>query len=272
MKISIHQINKLRKLTGIGIMDCKKALTLTKGNIDEAIYFLRKKGKEISITRSSFQMKDGAVISSVNADYTSGTIIGISCETDFLSKSHEFLNFLLELSKKSLNSFSKEGFLESFFSKKELVKDAIFRKMAIVKEKLELKIFERVDSPFVIDYTHNNHKISTLIGFSSKINKSPARNIAMHVTAMNPLSIDEDDIPNTIVEKEINFIKDQIKKEKIRSEDIKQKIVEGKIQKFIFNNTLLNQKFIRNNKINVKEYLNQFDNKIKINFFKRVKI
>ncbi|WP_185872044.1 translation elongation factor Ts [Blattabacterium cuenoti] len=275
MKISVFQINKLRKITGIGIMDCKNALINSNGNIDEAIHILRKKGEKIAINRSLFQMKDGVIISQINSNFTSGTIIGISCETDFLSKNLEFLNFSFMLSKKSLEFYTKEDFLKSFLHDKNYhgsVKDIIINKMGVVGEKIELKIFERIDSPFVMNYTHNNYKIATLIGLSSKINVSIAKNIAMHIAAMNPIAINKEGIPNILLEKEIDIIKNQIKKE-IKSDKIKQKIIKGKIQKFILDNTLLNQKFIKNNKISIQEYLNKNNNNnLKINFFKRVSI
>ncbi|WP_185853160.1 translation elongation factor Ts [Blattabacterium cuenoti] len=271
MKIPVYQINKLRKMTGVGIMDCKKALIDSNGNIDEAILILRKKGEKIAINRSSFQMKDGAVISSISSDHSSGTIIGLSCETDFLSKSYEFLSFLSMLSKKSLSCHTKEDFLSSYYHEMNSVKEMIVSHMGVVGEKLELKIFERIDSPFVIDYTHNNHKIATLVGFSSEINISVARNIAMHITAMNPIAINEDEIPNKLMKKEVDIIKNQVKTE-IRSDDMMQKIIQGKIKKFVLNNTLLNQKFIKDNKINIQEYLNKYNKNLKINFFKRVSI
>ncbi|WP_185859119.1 translation elongation factor Ts [Blattabacterium cuenoti] len=271
MKISAFQIKKLRKMTGVGVMDCKKALIDSKGNIDEAILILRKKGEEIAINRSHFQIKDGALISSINSDYSSGTIIGLSCETDFLSKSYEFLSFLSILSKKSLTCHTKEDFLSSFFHEKKTVKEMIISHMGVSGERLELKIFEKIDSPFVIDYTHNNHKIATLVGFSSEINISVARNIAMHITAMNPIAINESEIPDLLMKKEIDIIKNQVKK-KGKSENMEKKIIQGKIKKFILNNTLMSQKFIKDNKINIQEYLNKFNKNIKINLFKRVSI
>ncbi|ACY40251.1 translation elongation factor EF-Ts [Blattabacterium sp. (Blattella germanica) str. Bge] len=272
MKISVYQINELRKITGVGVMDCRKALIDSNGNIDEAILLLRKKGEKIAINRSSFQMKEGGVLSNISSDSSYGTIIGISCETDFLSKSSEFLNFLSMLSKKSLSYHTKDDFLNSFCHENNSVQEMIIRKMGVVGEKLELKIFERIESPFVIDYTHNNYKIATLVGFSSELNISVARNIAMHITAMNPIAVNEEQIPDVVMKKEIDIIKNQVKKE-IKSCDMIKKIIQGKIQKFILNNTLMNQKFIKDNKINIREYLSKYYNKnLKINLFKRVGI
>ncbi|WP_185849046.1 translation elongation factor Ts [Blattabacterium cuenoti] len=269
MKVSVKEIYKLRKITGIGIMDCKKALVDSNGDINEAIRFLRKKGEKIVINRSSYQMKDGALIASVNLNHSCGTIIGIRCETDFLSKSHEFLDFLSILSKKSLLFNNKTDFLNSSYNNNENIREMIVSKMGVVKEKLELKIFEKIDSPFVINYTHNTNKIASLVGFSSEINISVAKNIAMHVAAMNPIAINEKEIPDSLINEETEIIKTQVEKENI-SDSIKKKIIQGKIKKFVWDNTLLNQKFIKNNKITVQKYLDKYDKNLKINIFKRV--
>ncbi|WP_185866967.1 translation elongation factor Ts [Blattabacterium cuenoti] len=271
MKIPLHKINKLRKMTGIGIMDCKEALMHSNGNIDQAIHILRKKGEKIAINRSHFKMKDGALIASVNFNYSCGTIIGISCETDFLSKGSEFLGFLSILSKQSLLFNNKIDFLSSSYNEYDSIQEMIVNKMGVVGEKLELKIFEKINSPFVINYTHNTNKIATLVGFSTKINMSIAKDIAMHVAAMNPIAIDEKEIPSLLINEEIEIIKDQVKKEN-KPDSVIKKIIQGKIKKFISENTLLNQKFIKNTNITIQEYLDKYDKNLKINIFKRVSI
>lgn len=273
MKISINKINELRKITGIGVMDCKDALEKVNGNIEDAISFLRKKGEKISINRFSSKMKEGAVITAINYDHSFGTIIGLSCETDFLSKSSTFLSFLSILSKKSLSYTKKEDFLKAPYNDNTTIKEFITQKISVMKENIELKIFERLESTFVIDYTHNK-KISVLVGFSDRVNLSCARNIAMQIAAMNPISINREDFPNFLVDKEIEIIKNQIEKEKFykKSKDIIEKIIKGKIEKFISDNTLLNQKFIKKDKITIRDYLSEVNDKLIINNFKRISI
>ncbi|WP_185855886.1 translation elongation factor Ts [Blattabacterium cuenoti] len=270
-KISSDQIFKLRKKTGVGIMDCKKALIETNGNFDDAVIFLRKIGKEIAMNRSSFEMKEGGVFSSVNMDRTCGTIIGLSCETDFLSKSSVFLNFLKKLSDHSLSYNNKKEFLSSRLNEKN-IEEMIYEKMGIVGERLELKFFERIDATFVSSYTHNN-KISTLVGFSSQkgINDLIARNIAMHVTAMNPIAIDEKTVPDSLIKEEIDIIQYQINSKKIDRKTT-EKIIQGKTRKFLLKNTLVHQKFIKNNKITIQEYINKYNKNLKITLYKRVTI
>ncbi|WP_185870337.1 translation elongation factor Ts [Blattabacterium cuenoti] len=271
MRVSSSKILKLRKRTGVGIMECKKALIETNGNFDDAINFLRKRGKKIAINRSSFERKEGGVFSSISTDNSFGTIIGLKCETDFLSKSSVFLDFLKQLSNHSLSCNNKQEFLSSFLNKRN-VKDMIYEKISVVGEILELKIFERVDSPFVINYTHTNNKIATLVGFSSKkgINNSIAKDIAMHITAMNPIAIDENRIPDFILKKEVEIIRSQIENEKKIDTVTFEKIIKGKIRKFILENTLIHQKFIKNNKITIQEYINQYNKNLKITLYKRV--
>jgi translation elongation factor Ts len=271
MKISAKEIYNLRKKTGIGIMDCKKALIHSNGNINEAIRILRKKGEKIAINRSSFSMKNGAVIATVNSNYSCGTIIGVSCETDFLSKSHEFIDFLSLLSKHSLSFNNKTNFLHSSYNEYQSVQEMIINKMGVVGEKLELKIFEKINSTFVMNYTHNNNRIATLVGFSDKINMSVAKDIAMHITAMNPIAIDEKEIPTLLMKDEIDLFENQINKEN-KSDYTKKIMIQGKIKKFVSENTLINQKFIKNNRITIRQYLDQYDKNLKINFFKRISI
>ncbi|WP_185866407.1 translation elongation factor Ts [Blattabacterium cuenoti] len=271
MKIPAIQIKKLRKLTGIGIMDCKEALINSNGNLDKAINFLRKKGENIATKRSFLEVKEGALHSSINDDQTFGVIIGLSCETDFLSKNKNFLDFLSTLSKISLLYHTKKKFLSSLY-RGRTIQDLIIEKMGVVGEKMELKIFERIESPFVTGYIHNNRKIATLVGFSNHtkgINKTMARDISMHITAMNPIAIDEKEIPDSIVEKEKEIISYQVEKEN-KPSDIKKKIILGKVRKFILENTLLNQKFIKDNKITIREYMNKFNKNLKVQIYKRI--
>ncbi|WP_185851972.1 translation elongation factor Ts [Blattabacterium cuenoti] len=273
MKISVQKINELRKITGIGIMDCKKALILSHGEIDKAILFLRKKGEKVAMNRSSYKMKEGAIIASVNLNYCIGTIIGISCETDFLSKSSEFLDFLSALAKKSFLFDNKNDFLCNSYNEHGNIQEMIVNKMGVVGEKLELKIFEKINSPFIMNYTHNTNKIGVLVGFSTKINIYVAKDIAMHIAAMNPIAISKKEIPNSLMNEETEIIKEQVqKKNRNKSDSIKEKILQGRINKFVEENTLLNQKFIKNSKITVQEYLNQHNQNLKINIFKRVSI
>ncbi|WP_185873142.1 translation elongation factor Ts [Blattabacterium cuenoti] len=272
MKISISKIKELRKFTGIGIMECKKALINSNGDIKKAIFFLKKEGKKISINFSKNKTDEGALISYIKNDDTFGTILGISCETDFLSKSKDFLNLLYDLSKKSVSYNYKIDFLNSSYNNEETVNDFIKNKIVIFKEKIKISVFETIKAPYVINYTHNN-KIAALVGFSKKIEKYIAKNIAMHIVAMNPLSISENDFPKNILKEEKNIIRQQVENEnKEKQTKIIEKIIIGKIKKLILDNTLINQKFIKDNSLTVNEYINKFEKDFNILSFKRINI
>ncbi len=272
MKFSISKLKELRKITGIGIIDCKEALIFSNGNIKNAILFLRKKGKKIYINRYNATTSEGVLMSSVNSNFTVGTIIGISCETDFLSKNKDFLDFSFLLSNHSLLYKNKNSFLNSSFNKFK-IEDLIIDKMGVVGEKLILNIFEYLEGKFIIEYTHNNNKISVLVQFSKKFDVLFARDIAMHIAAMNPLSIDCKDFPENILQEEIKIIKNQvIINNKNKSDNLIDKIIKGKLKKFINDNTLLNQTFIKNKKLTIKDYLYSFDKKLNIISFKRINI
>ncbi|WP_185882270.1 translation elongation factor Ts [Blattabacterium cuenoti] len=269
MTINIDQIYKLRKKTGIGILDCKNALIKSNGHFEEAIIFLRKKGKKIYFKKSLDDIKHGAIISITNQNKNIGNIIGLSCETDALSTSREFIFFLKKIANISLCYNNKEFFLNK-------IKNLIYDQIAITSEKIELKIFEQIHSPCVLHYTHY-YKIATLVGFLSTIkteeyNKytNDLKNIVLHITAMNPISINQNDFPKSLIKKELEIIKDQIKNEN-QSETIKNSMISGKIKKFIMNNTLINQKYIKNTKITIQEYLKNFKH-IQINNYKRISI
>ncbi|WP_185882771.1 translation elongation factor Ts [Blattabacterium cuenoti] len=275
MNISISQINLLRKKTGVGVIDCKNALIHSCGDIEKAIIFLRKKGKKIFHVKSNTEIKEGSILSSVNSDCSIGTIVGISCETDFLSRSVDFLKLLNKVSQESLyfKGKDKTEFLKSKCkngNSHHSIQDMIHDYLSIFKEKIELKIFEKREGRFIANYTHN-YKIATLLGFSSKLNHNIARDIAMHVTAMDPLFIKEKHASKILIKNELEIIKSQIKKEK-KPENILNKIIRGKLKKFLISNSLIHQYFIKNHKITIKDYLRNHDKNVLIRFFKRIKI
>ncbi|WP_185864869.1 translation elongation factor Ts [Blattabacterium cuenoti] len=269
MKVSISEIQKLRKLTGVGIIDCKNALLNSNGNIEEAIFFLKKKGEKIALNRSKFETKEGGLIAKVDNNNNYGVIIGINCETDFLSKSTEFIKLLNDLSQKAFFYSSKKEFLNSLYHNNDSVNNILNKKIGIFKEKLDLNTFEKVEAPFVMSYTHNNNKLASIVAFSKKLDYKVAKNITMHVAGMNPVSISEKDFPKSVLKKEIKVFEQQ-NNQYYKSKDLRDKIIKGKIKKLILENTLLNQKFIKNNNITVFDYLKENSKNSDILSFKRV--
>lgn len=269
-KVHVNDIIKLRKKTGFGIMECKKSLIVMEGNFDKAIEFLRKTNKNKNYAYSEYNMTQGALVSKVNSNNKKGVIVGINCETDFVAKNDLFLKLANEIAEIALNFDNKNKVL-SFLIKKIKIKEILFDYQTIIGEKLTFKIFEKLESNFIASYAHYGNKIAALAAISLAL---PGINIigkelAMQIVAMNPIALNKEEIPSNILEKEKEIIKDQECREG-KSEDLVEKIVTGKLKKFICDNTLLYQKYIKNQKITVQNYLNQFNNKISITKYKRI--
>lgn len=269
-KIHISDIIKLRKKTGFGIMECKKSLIVMEGNLEKAIEFLRKTNKDKNYVRSEHNTTQGIVVSKVNATNKKGVIVVINCETDFVAKNVLFLKLANEIAETALNFEDKDKIL-SYSIKNIKIKEILFNYQTMIGEKLTFNIFEKIESDFVASYIHHGNKIAALAGFSLAL---PGINIigkelAMQIAAMNPIALNKEEIPFNILKKEKEILKDQECREG-RSKDLVEKIVEGKLKKFICDNTLLCQKYIKNQKITVQNYLKQFNDKISIKEYKRI--
>lgn len=251
-KISIHEILDLRKKTGLGIMTCKKALIEVNGDINKAINFLIKDGQKINTLNSKLENKNnnGIVIAKTNPNNTIGVVIILTCQTDFVSKNEKFISLAKEILDISLLCHDKYSLL-NYKIDKYYIKDKIIYYMNIFKEKIELKLFEKINSPFVSCYVHNGNKIASLVGFKRYYNgiENIGKNISMQVVATNPKYIDENDLFSYKEIYKNNFL-DQEKLEKI----------------------LLYQSYIKNTKISVKEYIENLNKNIKISIFKRINI
>jgi len=267
-KVSVNDILKLREKTGFGIMDCKKALIVMKGNFSKAIELLRKTSKNKTYNPSDIETTQGVIISKVNSNNKKGIIIGINCETDFVAKNDLFIKLANAIAEIALNCNNKDNIL-SYSIRNRSIKEIIFEYMTIIGEKLTLNIFEKLESYFVAQYVHHGNKIAALVGLSSAPNDVHiiGKELAMQVVAMNPIGLKE--IPYNILEQEQEILKEQERRFG-KSEDLLEKIVQGKLKKFICENTLICQKYIKNQKITVQDYLKDFNRKISITGYKRI--
>jgi len=268
-KITAAEVNNLRKTTGAGMMDCKNALVEADGNIDLAIEVLRKKGQKVAAKRADRDSKEGAAIAIVNDDHTSGALIVLGCETDFVGKNESFVNLAKELANKALQSASKEELLNSDFGG-ITVAEKLIEQTGVIGEKIELSSFEKINAPFVGSYIHSGNKIATLVGLSAKVEGADvvAKDVAMQAAAMNPIALNEDGVSKDIIEKEIEIAKDQLRQEG-KPEAMLDKISQGKIRRFFKDNTLVNQDFIKDNKVSVANYVKSIGD-VKVTDFKRV--
>jgi len=267
-KITAAEVNKLRKTTGAGMMDCKKALVEANGDFDLAIEILRKKGQKVAAKRADRESTEGAAIAVVNEDKTEGAVIVLGCETDFVGKNESFVNLAKELAQKALHSASKEELLNADFGG-ITVAEKLIEQTGVIGEKIELAAFEKISAPYVGSYIHSG-KIATIVGLSAKIDgvEEVAKDVAMQAAAMNPIALNEEGVEQDVIEKEIEIAKDQLRQEG-KPEEMLDKIAQGKLRRFFKDNTLVNQDFIKDSKVSVSKYVKSIGD-IEIIDFKRV--
>lgn len=270
VKITAAEVNKLRQTTGAGMMDCKKALVEAEGDFEKAIEILRKKGQKVAANRADRESSEGAAIAKVNADNTSGVVISLNCETDFVAKNDSFVTLANELADLALNFDKKEDFLAADF-KGITVQDKLIEQTGVIGEKLEIGGFERLSAPFVGSYIHAGNKIATLVGLSAFVDGADvaAKDVAMQAAAMNPVALNEAGVDQSIIDKEIEIAKDQLRQEG-KPEAMLDNIAKGKLNRFFKDNTLVNQDFIKDSKQSVAQYVKSVDSKLEITGFKRV--
>lgn len=269
VKVTAAEVNKLRKSTGAGMMDCKKALVEAEGDFEKAIDILRKKGQKVAAKRADRESSEGAAIAKVNDNKTEGVSIVLGCETDFVGKNESFVSLAHELAELALDFDSKEAFLAANF-KGMSVAEKLIEQTGVIGEKLGINVFEKITAPFVGSYIHAGNKIATIVGLSSVVDGGDvvAKDVAMQVAAMNPIALDENEVDASIIEKEIEIAKDQLRAEG-KPEAMLDTIAKGKIKRFFKDNTLVNQAFIKNSKQTVSEYVKTIGD-ISVTGFKRV--
>ncbi|MEN8123849.1 MAG: translation elongation factor Ts [Bacteroidota bacterium] len=316
-KITAAEVNKLRKMTGAGMMDCKNALVEADGDFDKAIDVLRKKGQKVAAKRADRSSSEGAAIAKVNDSNTVGALIVLGCETDFVGKNDNFVALANKLAETALNFTDKESFLNADFEGMS-VADKIIEQTGVIGEKLEIASFERIEAPFVGSYIHGN-KIATIVGLSAAVDNADelAKDLAMQAASMGATTLSYKDFDPSFVASETEARIAVIEKENIelgrlgktlknvpqyismsqltdevlakaeedakaelraegKPEKIWDKILPGKLERFISDNTtldneqcLLDQEFIKDSKMSVADYVNSYGD-VKVVDFKRV--
>jgi elongation factor Ts len=267
--ITAADVNKLRTATGAGMMDCKKALVEAEGDFDLAIENLRKKGQKVAANRSDRESTEGAAIAVVNADKTAGVVITLNCETDFVGMNESFVKMATEMANQALNYDSKEAFLASDFNG-ITVADKLIEQTGVIGEKLEIRTFEKLEGAFVGSYIHSGNKIATLVSLSANVTGADeaSRNIAMQAAAMSPIALNEAGVDAVTIEKEIEIAKDLLRQEG-KPEEMLDNIAKGKLARFFKDNTLVNQDYIKDNKLSVAAYAKSVDANLIVTGFKR---
>ena len=268
--ITAADVNKLRTITGAGMMDCKKALVEADGDFDLAIENLRKKGQKVAANRSDRESTEGAAIAVVNADKTSGVVITLNCETDFVGKNEGFVKLATDLANLAINFDTKEAFLAADFNGLT-VAEKLIEQTGVIGEKIEIASFERLSGAFVGSYIHAGNKIAVLTSLSANVAgaEEASRNVAMQAAAMSPIALDEAGVDAAIVEKEIEIAKDLLRQEG-KPEAMIENIAKGKLGRFFKDNTLVNQDYIKDSSMSVANYIKSVDTGLTVTGFRRV--
>jgi len=268
--ITAADVNKLRTITGAGMMDCKKALVEADGDFDLAIENLRKKGQKVAANRSDRESTEGAAIAVVNTDKTEGVVITLNCETDFVGKNEGFVKLATELANLALNHDTKESFLAADFNG-ITVTEKLIEQTGVIGEKIEVASFEKLKGAFIGSYIHAGNKIATLVALSANVDgaEEAARNVAMQAAAMNPIALDESGVDADTVAKEIEIAKDMLRQEG-KPEAMIENIAKGKLGRFFKDNTLVNQDYIKDGAVSVSGYVKSVNPSLTVTGFKRV--
>jgi len=269
--ITAAEVAKLRKQTGAGMMDCKKALQENDGDFEKAIDFLRKKGAKVAAKRADKDATEGYVIAKTTKDNSFGVVLMVNCETDFVAKGEEFINFVTGLADLALEN--KPANLAEMTSLKLgnlTVTDALAELVGKTGEKMEFDTFATIAAPKVYGYNHIGNKIGTLVGFNKNIADidEKGHDIAMQIAAMNPIAIDKENVSKETIDRELEVGKELARQEG-KPEAMLDKIAQGRLGKFFKENTLVNQEFIKDGKVTVKQYLQATDKDLTVTEFYR---
>ena len=268
--ISAADVAKLRKITLAGMMDCKTALEESNGDFDKAIEIIRKKGQAVANKRADREATEGVVLAKVTADGKFGALTVLNSETDFVAKNAEFISLatkILDLALAKKPASLDE--LKALPLENSTVEGKIIEFVGIIGEKLSLSYYEKVEAPFVQAYIHPGNKLATITGFSKAgLDIQVYKDVAMQVAAMSPVAVDKNDVPESVIAQEIEIGKEQARRD-VKPEEMLEKIAQGKLAKFYKESTLLNQEYIKDNKLTIRQYLQSVDKSLTVSSFKR---
>lgn len=273
MTISAADVNKLRQLTGAGMMDCKKALTETNGDMDAAIDYLRKKGQKISASRADRDAKEGAVIAKTTADKKTGVIVLVSCETDFVAKNEDFVAFANQVADIALaNKPADADALKALDMNGLPISERLIEQMGKIGEKIDVSRYEIMEGDNIVPYIHAGNRLGVLVSLTtspSENNFVAGKDVAMQIAALNPIALDKGDVDAAVVAREIEIAKEQVRAEG-KPENMIEKIAEGKLGKFYKESTLLNQEFVKDSSKTISQMLDGVEKGLTVKGFKRV--
>jgi elongation factor Ts len=268
--INAADVAKLRRITLAGMMDCKKALEEADGNFDKAIEIIRKKGQAVANKRADKEAGEGVVLSKVSADCRLGAMIVLNSETDFVAKNADFQNFAYKILDAALAKNPADlNALLALPLDGTTIGDKVVEYIGIIGEKLALSYFEKIEAAHVQAYIHPGNRLATMVGFTKGgLDVQVYKDIAMQIAAMNPVAVDKNDVSDKTIAQEIEIGKEQARLDG-KPEEMLEKIAQGKLGKFFKESTLLNQDFVKDNKMTIRQYLESVSKELTVTSFKR---
>ncbi|MBQ6097055.1 MAG: elongation factor Ts [Bacteroidales bacterium] len=324
--ITAKQVNELRQLTGVGMMDCKKALVECDGDVQKAIELLRQKGQKMAAKRADRDANEGCVLAKSNGKY--GAIIMLSCETDFVATNADFVAFTTSILDNAMakNLTTKDEVINMDLNGRK-VSDCITDQIAKIGEKIELAHFEAICAEAVYAYIHPGNRMASIVGMNKAGFDEVGHNVAMQVVAMRPVALDEKSVPQSVIDSELNVYREKTKEELVgkaidaalkkaginpahvdsddhinsnmakgwiteeqakQAREIKEKvgaeaaaslpegkiegIAKGRLNKFFQESTLMNQEYIMESKVSVKDFIARTDKDLCCTGFKRLEL
>jgi elongation factor Ts len=276
MAITAQDVNKLRQMTGAGMMDCKKALQEADGDFEQAVDILRKQGQKVAAKRADNEVAEGTVLVSISADGTNGKLVAFACETEPVSNVEDFKNLAQSILDKAVadDIQDKEALLAATLADGRPVSENIVDLVGKLGEKLVIAAYENVTADQVVSYIHSNGKLGVLVAFEG-VNGTDVselgKDVAMQIAAMKPVALDKDGVDAATVEREIEVGKEQARAEG-KPEAMLEKIAQGKLQKFYKDNTLLNQEFVKDSSLTIRQLVEKTAKGLTVKSFKRIAI
>ena len=272
MAVTMADISHLRKMSGAGMMDCKKALEEANGDFEKAMEIIRKKGQAVAAKRSDREASEGCVLAADKGDFAA--IVALKCETDFVAKNTDFVALTQDILNVAMEKkpATKEDLLAAALADGRTIQEHITDRIGVTGEKMELGAYEFVNGASTMSYIHPGNKLATVVAFNqADVEHQMARDVAMQVAAMNPVSVRPDEVPQHIIDQELEIAKDKARQAG-KPENLLDRIAQGSLQKYYKENTLLQQEFIKDAKLSIEQYLHSANKDLTVLSFKRINL
>ncbi|OAV67957.1 Elongation factor Ts [Bacteroidales bacterium Barb4] len=269
MAVTMADISHLRKMSGAGMMDCKNALQEADGDFEKAMEIIRKKGQAVAAKRSDRDASEGCVLAKEEGGFAA--VVALKCETDFVAKNGDFVALTESILKTALDKkpASLEELLAATFADGRSIQEHITDRIGVTGEKMELGFYEFVKGASTISYIHPGNKLATIVAFNLPLERQVARDVAMQVAAMNPVAVRPDEVEKKTIDQELEIARDKARQSG-KPENLLDRIAEGALQKFYKDFTLLQQEFVKDNKVTIEQYLKKQNKDLTVTSFKRI--